>query len=655
MGVGDSQSGGPESHSSNTIDDCVDASNGVHQEDESVDKIVVRSQDGNILTSGEVATIEATVSTATDTSGRAIPSGFEVAHFYYATNLSYAPVEWTYLETRYALPMTGSQTLTCSYTLPEGDIQAVRVNYGYNEFIKGPCTGLVGYSDVDDVVFAVAPALTPQTSSPTMVPSRAPIVDPFAQIAVYDSGQYNTLRCISVGSSCDTGIELTSNAASNGTNSLNTVDNCSIGLVHAQLQDESIVRLKVISVDGQKMTVGSKARIIATVVTAPNITERDPPHQTNVAHFFSSSNTHPEWRYLKTVFIPPTDRPTTDVHCDFILSQGGTQVIRVNYGYNELTIGPCISKNGFSDVVDLVFAADSAAVSSTPMSSQNGGNENTENHTLAVYDPSFGSPRCESVGSSCDTGTELIVGVSELESHSPNTIDDCTEQPRIADQSSESIDKIIIKSMDGSVMKPGTVITIQATVSTASNTTDRASPHEYEVVHFYHTANASFSPEWEYITTVFVSTGVGSEMISCEFTLPEGELQAIRVNFGYAEYTIGSCTNNGFYTDIDDLVFAVDGSSDHSELLPSITEETLAPSQSFTPTVSTMPSSSPSISSMPSISPLPSYMPSEEPHERTWWDDWWPFPPISSSSLQTTLSMFSRWPVITLTLLLLCI
>ena len=650
VGVGNNQSGGPESHSPNTIDDCVDVTSGIYQQDESVDKIAVRSQDGFALSSGEVATIEVTVFTATNTSRRAIPSGFEVAHFYYATNVSYAPVEWNYLETRYVMPMTGSQTLKCSYTLPEGDTQAVRVNYGYNEFIKGPCTGLGGYSDVDDVVFAVAPALTPPTSSPTITPSRA-IVDPFSQMAVYDSGHYNALRCFSVGSSCDTGIELSYNIAPNRTNSLYTVDNCSVESVDAHIRNESVMRLKVISVDGQNMTVGSKVRIIATVATSKNTTERDPPDQMNVAHFFSSTNTFPGWRYLKTVFIPSNDRSTTDVHCDFILTEGDTQVIRVNYGYHELTIGSCISTNHFSDIIDLVFAVDQAAVFPSPTPSQDGDDEYKENHILAVYDASFGGPKCDSIGSSCDTGTELISGVSGLESHPPNTIDDCDEQPRTAGQSSESIDRILIKSMNSLVMKPGTVVNIQATVTTASNTTDRENPYEYEVAHFYHTANASLSPEWEYITTVFVTPRVGSKTISCEFTLPEGELQAVRVNFGYEEYTIGSCTNNGIYTDIDDLVFSVYSSSDEPLLLPSATEKTFSPSESFMPTVSNMPSSSPSISSMPSISSLPSFMPSEEPYERTWWDDWWPFPPHSSTSVQT----ISRWPVIFLSLILFCI
>jgi len=192
-------------------------------------------------------------------------------------------------------------------------------------------------------------------------------------------------------------------------------------------------------------------------------------------------------------------------------------------------------------------------------------------------------------------------------------------------------------------MTPGTVVTIEAIVVTASDTNTRTSPDEYDVAHFFHTRNASSSPEWNYITTIFVSPGMGSQVLSYEFTLPYGELQAIRINYGYEQYTIASCPANATYTDVDDLVFAVDCSRNQT---------TADLSTSSAPSMSIQPSSSPTFSSVPSISSLPSYTPTKKTDGPTWWDNWWPLPPLPSSSPKYD-PIYSELSVVFLSLLLL--
>ena len=86
---------------------------------------------------------------------------------------------------------------------------------------------------------------------------------------------------------------------------------------------------------------------------------------------------------------------------------------------------------------------------------------------LAVYNPFLQAPLCFETGSSCDTGKALIAGVGSYEQNSPNTIDSCNDQSAAVYQNDESIDRIIVKSKDGGTMTAGTMLEIQATVSTA--------------------------------------------------------------------------------------------------------------------------------------------------------------------------------------------
>jgi hypothetical protein len=62
------------------------------------------------------------------------------------------------------------------------------------------------------------------------------------------------------------------------------------------------------------------------------------------------------------------------------------------------------------------------------------------------------------------------------------------------------------------------------------------------------------NPNWIHITTI-TPPGGGAQTLTAQYTLPEGGLQAVRVNFRYNGST--STCSNGSYDDRDDLVFAV--------------------------------------------------------------------------------------------------
>src|SRR6185369_12906026 len=106
----------------------------------------------------------------------------------------------------------------------------------------------------------------------------------------------------------------------------------------------------------------------------------------------------------------------------------------------------------------------------------------------------------------------------------------------------ESNARIRVFTTDGSNFAPGKTVTVQATVWAYSSF---SSDH----LDLYYAANAN-SPTWTLIATVN-PTAAGSQVLSANFTLPSGSLQAVRANFRYTG-SAGSCTT-GAYDDRDDL------------------------------------------------------------------------------------------------------
>ena len=138
---------GPEPNQPNTINDsCADGTSGTFHSDESNDRVRVFTTDGTNFASGKTVTIEASVWAWTTPSA-------DAADFFYAANAS-SPA-WTLIGTRVPTA-AGAQTLSISYTLPAGALQAVRVQYRYQGSATPCASG--AYSDRDDLVFAVTSA-----------------------------------------------------------------------------------------------------------------------------------------------------------------------------------------------------------------------------------------------------------------------------------------------------------------------------------------------------------------------------------------------------------------------------------------------------------------------------------------------------------------
>jgi len=138
-----------EPNGPNSLDTCLDGSDGVCEKDESIEDITVTSSVG-VLSAGTNATIRATIF--------AFGNGEEdQVDFYHTTNPGPNPT-WKYISS--ARPSSGGLTTVESddFVLQSSDMQAVRVVLRWNGIVTTSpqlCSD-GGYDEVDDLVFAVA-------------------------------------------------------------------------------------------------------------------------------------------------------------------------------------------------------------------------------------------------------------------------------------------------------------------------------------------------------------------------------------------------------------------------------------------------------------------------------------------------------------------
>ena len=135
---------GPETNQPNTINDsCADGTSGTFHVDESNDRLKVSTVDLSNFAAGKQVRIDATVWAWTTPSQDALDL--------YFTSNAVTP-SWTFIGT--VVPtVVGAQTLSATYTLPAGALQAVRAQFRYQSTNANCAAG--GFNDRDDLVFAV--------------------------------------------------------------------------------------------------------------------------------------------------------------------------------------------------------------------------------------------------------------------------------------------------------------------------------------------------------------------------------------------------------------------------------------------------------------------------------------------------------------------
>eukprot|EP00804_Cyclotella_cryptica_P028860 CCRYP_008443-RA/>CCRYP_008443-RA protein AED:0.06 eAED:0.06 QI:0/0.93/0.88/1/1/1/17/370/2761 len=158
---------GPEPNAPNSIDECKDGNKGVHHQDESVDKIIVRSgrldgpSNDTIREEGYI-TIIATVWAYSST---------DTAEFWITSNPSNP--SWEYVGSVNATVEDAIEVIQMETRLSKGLTQAVRVSFHYlSNASMTACPG-GSWDDVDDLVFVVDPA-DDTPSSPTSLPTTPP-------------------------------------------------------------------------------------------------------------------------------------------------------------------------------------------------------------------------------------------------------------------------------------------------------------------------------------------------------------------------------------------------------------------------------------------------------------------------------------------------
>ena len=139
----DTLSGGSEPNQPNNINSaCADGTSGTFHSDESNDRIVVATTDGTPLAAGKTVTVSATVWAWTTPSS-------DHLDLYFAANAN-SPT-WVLIGT-ITPTVAGAQTLSGTYTLPSGALQAVRAQFRFQGSASTCSTG--AYDDHDDLIFA---------------------------------------------------------------------------------------------------------------------------------------------------------------------------------------------------------------------------------------------------------------------------------------------------------------------------------------------------------------------------------------------------------------------------------------------------------------------------------------------------------------------
>jgi hypothetical protein len=169
----------------------------------------------------------------------------------------------------------------------------------------------------------------------------------------------------------------------------------------------------------------------------------------------------------------------------------------------------------------------------------------------AVYDPALGVPACAEVSSICDS-TTLLRGRADVgpELHQPNTLDGCVENMGAIWQD-DQVSSIRVSRADGLPFAAGRRVQVEVAVKSTS--------YYAGYIDLYSASDAT-SPSWTLVTSFYLS-GSGPHVISTDYILPAGSLQALRANFRQSSVSAAACSS-GTLDDHDDLVFAVDTQPD---------------------------------------------------------------------------------------------
>ncbi|WP_375764752.1 Ig-like domain-containing protein [Archangium gephyra] len=167
----------------------------------------------------------------------------------------------------------------------------------------------------------------------------------------------------------------------------------------------------------------------------------------------------------------------------------------------------------------------------------------------AVYDGTRKVPVCAQASTVCDSES-LVQGRGGYsyapELHAPNTLDGCADGTGSSYSQDEQIHWLRVSGVNGVPLAEGQRVRIDVGVEVVSTSSD--------ALDLYYASDAS-APVWTYLTTLRASAR-DLQVLSAQYVLPMGSLQAVRASFRYGGSGPSACST-GANDDHDDLVFAV--------------------------------------------------------------------------------------------------
>lgn len=255
----------------------------------------------------------------------------------------------------------------------------------------------------------------------------------------------------------------------------------------------------------------------------------------DIYHTSDASNPASTWVLLASIVCPGGGEQTLQVAFD--VPSGINQIVRVNFRYGG-EVSTC-SDGDYDDHDDLGFTVKQGGSTPTPSGAQ-----------IASFDQALGVPKC-AAGSSCNT-LALLDGRGNIgpETNQPNVLKNaCNDGTSGAYHVDESIDNIVVSSISGNDLTEGEVAIVTAQVWCWGD-------GKSDFVDFYYASSAT-DPVWNFIERKQCPGG-SAQNVSTLYTLPQGAIQAIRVNLMYEDATtpIDNCAS-GPFNDIDDLAITV--------------------------------------------------------------------------------------------------
>jgi large repetitive protein len=164
----------------------------------------------------------------------------------------------------------------------------------------------------------------------------------------------------------------------------------------------------------------------------------------------------------------------------------------------------------------------------------------------AAYDYSLRVPKCATPGSICDTTGHLRGRHSGELYGGPTTINGtCSDGTDSLE--AQKINRIKLSSINGERFAQGQRARIEVHVNALDTATD--------ALDLFYASDAN-NPAWTYLTTLQPGAA-GAQVLSTEYVLPGGKLQAVRARFRVGGGN-GSACGTGALDDHDDVAFAVD-------------------------------------------------------------------------------------------------